>query len=129
MSRIFTESGSGIAPNVAAGLSYLLVFVSGLILYFVEKEDEFVRFHAIQSILFSITVAVLDTILFVMSKMTGLFPEVVSIISGLVVLIATLALYFGSFALWLFLLTRAFQGKRYHLFVIGEIAERYARKS
>ena len=38
-------------PNLAALLSYLLGFVTGLIFYLIEKDNKFVRFHAMQSIL------------------------------------------------------------------------------
>ena len=41
---------TGIKPNVAALLAYLLGFVSGLVLILIEKNNKFVRFHAMQSI-------------------------------------------------------------------------------
>jgi hypothetical protein len=43
----------GMDANVAAGLSYLFSIVGGLIFYFGEKQNRFVRFHAMQSILFN----------------------------------------------------------------------------
>ncbi len=43
----------GMDANVAAGLSYLFSIIGGLIFYFGEKQNRFVRFHAMQSILFN----------------------------------------------------------------------------
>ncbi len=45
-------SSMGMQPNVAAGLSYVLGWVTGLIFFLIEKQNRFVRFHAMQSILF-----------------------------------------------------------------------------
>ena len=44
------KSSTGIQPNVAALLAYLVGFVSGLVFFLIEKENKFVRFHAMQSI-------------------------------------------------------------------------------
>jgi len=40
------KSQSGLEPNVAAALSYVLGAISGIIFLLIEKEDKFVRFHA-----------------------------------------------------------------------------------
>ena len=42
----------GMQPNIEAGLSYVLGWVTGLIFFLMEKQNRFVRFHAMQSILF-----------------------------------------------------------------------------
>ena len=44
-------TSTGIQPNVAALLSYLLGWVTGLIFFLIEKDNKFVRFHAMQSII------------------------------------------------------------------------------
>jgi len=43
----------GMDANVEAGLSYLFSIVGGLIFYFGEKQNRFVRFHAMQLIHFN----------------------------------------------------------------------------
>ena len=40
-------------PNVAAAIAYVFGWLSRLIVFFLEKENRYVRFHAIQSILVS----------------------------------------------------------------------------
>ncbi len=44
------KTNTGLSPNVAAVLSYLLGWVTGLFFLIVERDNEFVRYHAIQSI-------------------------------------------------------------------------------
>ncbi len=45
-----TTSSTGLAPNVAAALSYILGPITGVLFLVLEKENRFVRFHAAQSI-------------------------------------------------------------------------------
>ena len=57
------KSSTGLDENIAALLSYILGWVSGLIFFLIEKDSKFVRFHAMQSILFNVVVGVvLDTV-------------------------------------------------------------------
>ena len=52
MPQLHTEKTStGLDANLAAALSYLLGFVSGAVFLLLEKENRFVRFHALQSVL------------------------------------------------------------------------------
>jgi uncharacterized membrane protein len=53
----------GMQPNVAAGWSYVFGWISGLIFFFLEKQNRFVRFHAMQSIIFFGGLTVLITFL------------------------------------------------------------------
>src|SRR5262245_11193040 len=45
------KTSTGLAPNVAALLSYLGLIVTGIIFFVLEKENKFVKFHAMQSII------------------------------------------------------------------------------
>ena len=53
-------AGKSLASNVAALLSYVLGFITGIIFLVLEpyKNDKFVRFHAFQSIFFSAALTV-----------------------------------------------------------------------
>ena len=44
------KTSSGMDENVAGLLCYLVGWVTGLIFFLIEKENQFVRFHAMQSI-------------------------------------------------------------------------------
>ena len=64
MSPLHTEKTStGLDANVAAALSYLVGFVTGIIFLLVEKENKFVRFHAMQSTLVFIGIVAIDILL------------------------------------------------------------------
>ena len=43
-------SSTGLAPRVAAPLAYAGWWITGLLFWFVERRDPFVRFHAAQAI-------------------------------------------------------------------------------
>src|SRR3954462_10811716 len=53
-----TKSSTGLDANIAALLAYLFGLLSGIIFYVIEKDSKFVKFHAMQSILFNAVVAV-----------------------------------------------------------------------
>lgn len=128
MSQVPVKSGSGLAPNVAAGLSYVLGFITGIVFYMIEKEDEFVRFHAMQSILFSVGLFVINIAIMIISGIVGFIP-VIGVIIVIVLTLASFAVGLGGFVFWIVLIIKAFQGERYHLPYIGEMAEKYAKGS
>jgi uncharacterized membrane protein len=45
------NTSSGLDANFAAALAYAVGWVSGLAFYFLEQDNRFVRFHAVQSII------------------------------------------------------------------------------
>lgn len=98
----------GMQPNLAGVLCYLVGFVSGIIFYLIEKENKFVRFHAMQSIIVSGSVFVLQIVLTAV-------PFIGPVLSPLVALVA--------FILWLVLMIKAYQGEFFKLPIAGEIAQ------
>lgn len=124
------ETESGLTSNVAGALAYLFGIVSGLLFYLLEKEDEFVRFHAAQSIAFSgllivtyigltIVGTIVSTVLFANSS-TFLIGSLLSLVLGLAWLVVAL----GGFGLWVYLMIKAYQGETPRLPVVAGIAER-----
>src|SRR6516225_8263777 len=114
----------GMDANVAAGLSYLFSIVGGLIFYFGEKQNRFVRFHAMQSILFNAFWIVLFIVLF--SVQSILYASVILIPLGFVFTCLTILLPLALLVVWIVLMVYAFQGKYFKLPVIGDYAEKYA---
>ena len=102
------------SPNVAAGLSYVLGWVTGLIFFLMEKQNRFVRSNAMQSIILSAAY----TMFYIFISIASAVLPFLGYISGLVSL--------GMFVIWIILLVNAFQGKYFKLPVIGDYAERYA---
>lgn len=122
---------TGMEPGVMAALSYVLGFVTGLIVYLVEKEDRYVRFHAAQSmalsvLLFvaSIVLTVVQTFVFALffSNATAGLGAILSLVLGLVWLVVGL----GGFVLWAYLIVRAYQGATPRIPVAAGLADRIA---
>ena len=113
----------GMDANVAAGLSYIVGWITGLIFFFTEKQNRFVRFHAMQSILFSVALTVFYIVLNIVN-ITLAFTNVPFI--GLLFTLVGFLVSLGAFVAWIFLLINAFQGKYFKLPIIGNYAERYA---
>src|SRR4029078_9060806 len=59
------QSSTGLAPNVAAALGY--IWIVGLIFFFIEKENKFVRFHGMQSVLYGALWFVIEFVLMMLS--------------------------------------------------------------
>jgi len=94
-------------PNFAALLSYVLGLVTGVLFFLIEKENKFVKFHAMQSMCFSLAVSVLTF---------GLM--FIPIVGWIAIPIVQL----GSFVCWIILMVKAYQGQWFRLPVIGEFA-------
>lgn len=126
------ETESGLDENVAGALSYLFGLVTGLIFYLIEQDNPYVRFHAAQSMVvsgivfvayigLSIVGTVVSTVLFT-STSTVFLGSIVSLVLGLIWLVLAL----GGFALWVYLMVRAYQGKTPRVPIAAGIADRLA---
>jgi len=104
-----TKTNLGLPRNTTAALAYLLGWLSGLVILLTEKDDKFIRFHAMQSIIFFGLVTVVGFIPFI-----GwiLFPVV-----------ALLGLVF-----WIVCLVKAYQGEEYMIPFIGQFAKDQLKK-
>jgi uncharacterized membrane protein len=108
------KTNIGLEANVAALLSYLVGFITGIIFYVVEKENKFVRFHAMQSIVVFGGLFVLNLVnTFVLFFLPFAFRSLVSALLGIAGLI-----------LWIVLMVKAYQGEMFKLPVAGDIAEK-----
>ncbi|MFD1927456.1 DUF4870 domain-containing protein [Sporosarcina siberiensis] len=114
----------GLEENIAGLLSYLFPPIIAIVLLFMEKENKFVRFHAIQSIILTVTIIVLAIGLTIFGVILSAIK--LGFIGGII-----------SFGFWIlagplffftavFLIYQAYQGKMFKLPVIGNIAEKHA---
>lgn len=87
-------------------LAYLVGPVTGVIFLLVEKENKFIRFHAMQS-----TIA-----------LGGLW--VLLVVLGFIPFFGFISIFLWplNFILWIVLMVMAFQGKMFKLPVVGEMA-------
>ncbi len=109
MSEANKKSSTGLEPNVAGLLCYLVWWVTGLIFLLIEKESQFVRFHAIQSIATSVVYIICIIIL-------SFIPIVGWIIN--------IFLYIGFVILWIICMVKAYKGQMFKLPIVGNFAEK-----
>ncbi len=114
------KTSSGLEQNTAALLTYLFTWVTGLIFYLIEKDNKYVRFHAMQSILFGVAMVVAGIVLVILTTLLRYIP----FIGGMTSMLLSFAYWIGTVAIWILLMVKAFQGERYKLPFIGNIAER-----
>lgn len=115
------EATPGLPPNVAGALSYLAGFVTGILFLVLEpyRRDRFVRFHAVQSIFFSVAWIALYVVL---GMLQSLMPWALWHLMAAISMLVSLALF--GVVLWL--MYRAYNKERFKLPFIGDLAERQA---
>lgn len=136
-----SPTGSGLDPKVAAAISY--IWIVGLVFFFIEKENRFVRFHAMQSILFGIVnsvimvvLAIVATILTVVfsigaaamasaggsgaGTLVGLLVWLIWLIFWLIAMVFLVGLILAA--------VKAYQGQMFKLPIIGNMAEKIVNK-
>lgn len=111
---------SGLTANVAAALSYVLGLITGIVFLVLEpyKRDRFVRFHAMQSILFCVAAIVF-------SIAWSIVVDVLINISAWTAIALTpigLVIALGFFLFWLFLMYQAYSQREFRIPIIGAIA-------
>jgi uncharacterized membrane protein len=133
-----TSSGiGGLDPKVAAALSY--IWIVGLIFFFIEKENRFVRFHAMQSIIFGISNSVIMGVLAVIAViLTFAFSIGGAVVGGGIGTLVQLLVWVVWLIFWLLALLflvglifaayKAYQGEKFKLPVIGNMAEKIVNK-
>jgi uncharacterized membrane protein len=115
-----TSTSTGIEPNVAAALSYILGLITGIIFLVLEKDNRFVRFHAAQSIAVSAIIVVVSIVVSMVSGVLVFIP----ILGWIVVFLLTTGLAIGTFILWVLLMWKAYQGEEWELPVAGGFARK-----
>src|SRR6056297_1288558 len=91
------KSSTGLKENEAGALAYVFGWITGLIFFLLEKKSEKVKFHALQAIMFSVALMVIGWI-----PVIGWFISIAGLVIGI------------------FLIVKAYQGKKYKLPVIGD---------
>ncbi len=108
MEKDLGKTSTGIEANIAALLCYAFGFISGIIFYLIEKENRFVKFHALQS-------CVTFGALFILK-----FALAITIVLAILVPLINIA----GLILCVVLMVKAYQGEMFKLPIAGDIAEK-----
>jgi uncharacterized membrane protein len=109
---------TGLEPNVAAGLATLVTFITGIIFLLIEKQSAYVRFWAMQSIVFGIAWFAVGIISAVIYGVLHAIFWPLGILWGL----AQSIIYLGFLLAWIIMIIQAFSGKEWELPFLGKIA-------
>lgn len=105
-------ASGGLQENVAGMLAYITIIPAILFLVLEPyNKNKFIRFHAFQCLFLSAAIFVLNIVL-------NFIP-----ILGL---IASMFLFLGCIILWILLMIKAYQGQKFKVPVIGDLAEQQA---
>jgi uncharacterized membrane protein len=127
--------------NAAGALAY--IGVVGLILIIIEKENRFVRFHAMQSLLYGVGMSVVMVILFIFLWVISLVLMMIgaavggsagggiAAIAGVIAMLIWIAaiallplLIMGGL---IFGAVKAYQGQMFKLPIVGNFAEKFTK--
>src|SRR5688500_11065761 len=101
----FGKSSTGLEENIAALLSYVFGWVSGLVFFLIEKDSKLVRFHAMQSILLCVVVAVLCVALWILSFLflvvAAMLPDIMGSLMGLLATLLWLVFSVALLIAWI----------------------------
>lgn len=112
-----SSSSMGLDQRVAVLLSYLLGWVGGLVFFFVEKENRFVRFSAMQSLIINAIWIAVFFLLTMFSKIPLL---------GVVFWVINILISVGIVAVVVLLAIQGFKGTKIKIPLLGNLAEQWS---
>lgn len=121
------KSAIGLDANLAAALGYP-IGILGLINFFLDRDNKFVRFHGIQSVLYWALMGVVFTVIWIVLAILGMIASQLSgglmaliWILYLLVFLAFMVILFGGL---LYFAYRAYQGQTFKVPIVGNFAEK-----
>jgi uncharacterized membrane protein len=118
-----SASETGLPSNVAAGICAIFPLFGGVIFYFIERKDQFVRHWAIQGIYFggawfalSIAISILAAIFTHLAFIGILFVVLLGLLNFVV--------WLGGTILWIIGIIKAFTGERWEYPIISGYGKR-----
>jgi uncharacterized membrane protein len=112
------QTTTGLEPNIAAGLSTIATFITGIIFLLLEKRDAYVRFWAMQSIVFGVAWLVVAIVFGVIHTFLHALFWPLAVLWGLFSLVVELVFM----VIWIVTMIQAFSGKQWEIPFLGKIA-------
>lgn len=119
MTRAF-DSSTGLAPRTGAVLAYGGWWLTGAILWFLERRDPFVRFHAVQATLVFGAMALLIAATGLLSAASlSFFPQAFSVFLSSALVLWAIGVVLWGVAMW-----KAATGQVWRAPLAGPLADR-----
>src|SRR5205823_7398634 len=112
------STSTGLNARNEAVFSYLLGWFSGLIFFFIERKNRFVRFHAAQSFITFGAIFIVDLVL----RLLGGIPIIGFLLSPILGVV-TFILIPLTILIWLFLMFQAYRGNYFRLPIVSSYAD------
>jgi len=123
------KSAIGLDGNITAAIGYPIGIIA-LILIFIEKDNKFVRFHAIQSILWGLAMTVVVFVIGILGTIIALGAAAASStlgwIIGVIVTLLYLAWLLGALGGMIYAAVKAYGNQIFKLPVVGNFAEKWS---
>jgi uncharacterized membrane protein len=115
---------AGMEENMASALCYLFGWLTGVLFLVLEpyNKNRTIRFHAFQSIFLNVAMIPLWFVFTILS----FFLHYIPVLGALIMLLLWCVFGFGFFALWLFLMYKAYNKEKFVIPIIGPLAEKQA---
>ncbi|NJE84426.1 DUF4870 domain-containing protein [Thermococcus sp. CX2] len=118
------KTSLGMDENIEALLAYVLMWLTGIIFLVLEKESDFVRFHAMQSTITFLGINIIQIVLWMIGVILGaVFGPLVALIGIFIMLVNLVGLIF-----WVLGMIKAYQGEYYKFPIFGDLAEKWVGK-
>src|SRR5207248_8353988 len=117
-----TSTSTGLPSNVAAAIA-CIPLIGGIIFYILEKRDSFVRFYAMQSIIFGCGWFLFNIVSAIVHAVFGAIPGIGGILVFFWAIIAALV-HLAFLVVMIIAIVKAFTGVRWDIPYVGPIARR-----
>lgn len=113
-----------LTPNIAGALAYSLGIITGILFLVLEpyRRDRFVRFHAMQSILYFVAAVAFNILWRIMVGILMSISGWIALVSLPIRMLISLCL----FGFWLFLMFQAYNQREFRIPILGAIAAKQA---
>ena len=119
------NESAGLAPNIAATICAALPLLGGIIFLVLEKKNAFVRFWAMQSVIFGGAAFIVFIILGVASVTFALLGiPVISWAIGRMIGLAAVVIWIGSLVVWVITIIKAFSNVEWEIPYLGKLARK-----
>src|SRR3954451_15070486 len=117
-----TTTSTGLPSNVAAALA-CIPLIGGLVFYILEKQDRFVRFYAMQSIIFGGIWFLFNMVSWIIRSIFWAIPVAGPIFAGLWFFLAAL-IHLGLLVIMIIAMIKAFSGVMWDIPYVGPMARK-----
>jgi uncharacterized membrane protein len=112
---------TGLDPKLGGLLSYIVPPITGIVLFLMEKEDDVIRWHAAQSIVFGVAWVALWVVFTVFST---ILSTIIPIIGTLIGFLIWIFLIIGALILWVICLIKGYSGQKWRMPLLAQYADR-----